>query len=166
VYFSRKQKYSLFDRELLAIYLSIRHFRYFVEGHDFFIVTDHKPLTCALTARSTNHSPRQAHQLDYISHFTSNLHHLPGAANNAADALSHLGVAALSLALPIALPYLAKAQQDEDITTDVKGTSPVLQSVAIPTTEFTLLCDMTTGTPRPYVPEKLRLQLFTQLHGL
>ena len=47
------QRYSTFDRELLGIYLSIRHFRYFVEGHDFFIVTDHKPLTYAITARST-----------------------------------------------------------------------------------------------------------------
>ena len=37
-YFSRKltpaqQKYSTFDRELLAIYLALKHFRYFVEGH-------------------------------------------------------------------------------------------------------------------------------------
>ena len=91
---------------------------------------------------------------------------MPGSANNAADALSHLDVAALSLALPIDLPALAKAQQDEDITTAVKGASLVLQSVAIPTTEFSLLCDMATGTPRPYVPKKLRRQLFTQLHDL
>ena len=48
---SAQQKYSTFDCELLAIYLSIRHFRYFVEGRDYFIVTDHKPLTYAITAR-------------------------------------------------------------------------------------------------------------------
>ena len=29
------------DRELLAIYLSIRHFRYFLEGRNFHIYTDH-----------------------------------------------------------------------------------------------------------------------------
>ena len=39
-YFSRKlqpaeKKYSTFDRELLAVYLAIRHFRYFVEGRNF-----------------------------------------------------------------------------------------------------------------------------------
>ena len=37
-----------------AMYLSIRHFRYFVEGCDFFIVTDHKPLTYAITSGSPN----------------------------------------------------------------------------------------------------------------
>ena len=53
-YFSRKLKpsetrYSTFDRELLAVYLVIKHFRHFVEGREFFVLTDHKPLTYALT---------------------------------------------------------------------------------------------------------------------
>jgi hypothetical protein len=48
-FFSRKlgpaeRKCSTFDRELLAVYLTIKHFRYFVEGREFFILTDHKPL--------------------------------------------------------------------------------------------------------------------------
>ena len=61
----------------------------------------------------------------------------------------------LSLAPSVDLPTLAKVQQDENITTAVKGTSLVLQSVVIPTTDFTLLCDVATGTPRPYISEKL-----------
>ena len=69
----------------------------------------------------------------------------------------------MSLALPNDLP---KAQWDEDITTAVKGTSLVLQTVAIPTTGVTLLGDVVTRMPHPHVPEKLRRQLFTQLHGL
>ena len=101
----------------------------------------------------------------YISQFTSDVCLLPGSANNAVDALSCIDVAALSMALPIDLPALAKAQRDEDITTAVMGTYLVLQPVAIPTTDFTPLCDVATGTPHPYVPEKLR-QLFTLLHGL
>ena len=49
-YFSRKlnvaeTKYSAFDRELLAVYLAIKHFRHFVEGRPFHVLTDHKPLT-------------------------------------------------------------------------------------------------------------------------
>ena len=49
-YFSRKltpteQRYSAFDRELLAIYLAVHHFRHMVEGRDFNVFTDHKPLT-------------------------------------------------------------------------------------------------------------------------
>ena len=45
-------RYSTFDRELLAIYLAIRHFRYFLEGRNFYVLTDHKPLVYALSAHS------------------------------------------------------------------------------------------------------------------
>lgn len=41
-------RYSTFDRELLAVYLAIRHFRHLVEGHPFHVYTDHKPLTFAI----------------------------------------------------------------------------------------------------------------------
>ena len=33
-------KYSTFSRELLSIYLSIRHFRHFLEGREFYVLTD------------------------------------------------------------------------------------------------------------------------------
>ena len=51
-YFSRALKpaqtrYSAFDREQLAIYLAVKHFCYFIEGHQFFIQTDHNPLMYA-----------------------------------------------------------------------------------------------------------------------
>ncbi len=52
-FFSKKLKpsetrYSTFDRELLAIYLAIKHFRHFVERQQFHILTDHKTLTFSL----------------------------------------------------------------------------------------------------------------------
>ena len=37
-------KYSAFDRELLALYLSVKHFRPTLEGRSFTIFTDDKPL--------------------------------------------------------------------------------------------------------------------------
>ncbi|BHF60579.1 hypothetical protein SprV_0100354400 [Sparganum proliferum] len=48
-FFSKKllpaeTRYSTFGRELLAIYLAVKHFRHFLEGRDFTIFTDHKPL--------------------------------------------------------------------------------------------------------------------------
>ena len=63
-------KYSAFDRELLAAYLAVRHFQYFVEGRMFHINTDHKPLTFALHSSVERHSPRQARHLAFISEFT------------------------------------------------------------------------------------------------
>lgn len=79
-FFSKKLKppetrYSAFDRELLAVYLAIKHFRHFVKGREFHVHTDHKPLTYALGARADHHTPRQIRQLDYICQFTSDLRH-------------------------------------------------------------------------------------------
>ena len=39
----REMKYSAFDRELLAVYLGIRHFQHYIEGRAFPIFTDHRP---------------------------------------------------------------------------------------------------------------------------
>ena len=99
-FFSRKltsieQRYSIFDRELLAVYLTIKHFRYFLEGRQFYVLTDHKPLTFALNARLDCHSPRQARHLDYIAQFASNIHHVQGPNNVVADALSRVKTNAL-----------------------------------------------------------------------
>ena len=72
-FFSRALKpaetrYSTYDPELLAIYLAIKCFRYFLERRDFHMLTDHKPLIYALSSRLDRHSPRQIHHLDFISH--------------------------------------------------------------------------------------------------
>ena len=96
-YFSKQlqcaqKRYSTFDRELLAIYQAVKHFRHFVEGRQFTIFTDHKPLTRALLASSDRYTPRQVRHLDYISQFTSDIRHVHGSQNRPADALSRLGV--------------------------------------------------------------------------
>jgi cleavage and polyadenylation specificity factor subunit 1 len=51
-FFSQKtstaqQKYSAYDRELLAIYEAVKHFRHMLEALHFVIFTDHTPLTYA-----------------------------------------------------------------------------------------------------------------------
>jgi hypothetical protein len=40
-----QQKYSAYDRELLAIYEAVKHFRHMLEARHFTIFTDHKPIT-------------------------------------------------------------------------------------------------------------------------
>ena len=42
-----RQKCSAYDRELLAIYEAVKHFRHMLEARHFVIFTYHKPLTCA-----------------------------------------------------------------------------------------------------------------------
>ena len=63
-FFSRKsntaeQKYIAFDRELLAVYAAIQHFRWVLEGRRFYVLSDHKPLTFNLHRQSDAWSTRQ-----------------------------------------------------------------------------------------------------------
>jgi len=81
-------KYSTFDRELLAAQSSIRHFRFLLEGRQFRLLTDHKPLVAAMLRVSPPWSARQQRHLSYIAEFTSDIRHTPGASNVVADALS------------------------------------------------------------------------------
>jgi len=171
-YFSKKLKpsetrYSTFDRELLAVYLAIKHFRHFVEGRTFHICTDHKPLTYAFHARTDHHSPRQIRQLDFICQFTSDIRYVKGSENVAADALSRIAVSAVT-GDSIDFQAMALAQQsDAELLHLQRGaTALTLQPVPLPTTDASLICDTSTGTPRPFVPENFRRGIFDSLHGL
>ncbi|GFX07464.1 retrovirus-related Pol polyprotein from transposon opus [Trichonephila clavipes] len=127
-FFSRKltsseKSYSAYDRELLAIYSAIRHFRYMLEARDFTMFTDHKPLTYAFRQKSDKCSPRQIRQLDFISQFTTNIVHIPGSDNIAADVLSH--VSAITFPSQIDYDCIAETQQtDQELHTLIaSGTS-------------------------------------------
>jgi hypothetical protein len=92
-FFSRKLstpelKYSTFDRELLAAFAAIRHFRFVLEGRSLRLLTDHMPLTLAMRRVSAPWSARQVRQLAYILEFTTDLRHVPGTKNVVADTLS------------------------------------------------------------------------------
>jgi len=92
-FFSKKfepaqSKYSAFDRELLAVYLAICLFRWALEGRQFHVFTDHKPLTFALHRQSDAWSARQQRQLSYVAEYTTDIHHIAGTLDVVADALS------------------------------------------------------------------------------
>ena len=85
-FFSRKlnsaeSRYSTFDRELLACVSTIPHFRFLLEGRQFFILSDQKPLSYALHRVSDPWSARQPRHLAYVDKYTSEIHHVPGADN-------------------------------------------------------------------------------------
>jgi hypothetical protein len=92
-FFSKKlepaqQKYSAFDRELFAVYAGIRHFRHMLEGRKFAVLTDHKPLTHAVSRVSDPWTARQCRHLAYVAEYTSDIRHIPGLSNVVADTLS------------------------------------------------------------------------------
>ncbi|GFX94912.1 retrovirus-related Pol polyprotein from transposon 17.6 [Trichonephila clavipes] len=146
-FFSRKltsseKSYSAYDRELLAIYSAIRHFRYMLEARDFTVFTDHKPLTYAFRQKSDKCSPRQIRQLDFISQFTTNIVHIPGSDNIAADVLSR--VSAITFPSQIDYDCIAETQQtDQELHTLIaSGTSLELKKVTFPNSSTEIMCDL------------------------
>lgn len=95
--FTESQKnYSTYDRELLAIHLSVKHFRYMLEGREFHIVTDHKPLVYAFS-KSRELTPRNQRALEYISQFSTDIRHIAGESNVTADCLSRAPIETISV---------------------------------------------------------------------
>ncbi len=50
-----ERRYSTFGRELLVVYLSVKHSRYCVEGGRLIIIIDHKPLISAMASLSSKY---------------------------------------------------------------------------------------------------------------
>ncbi|CAI2730875.1 unnamed protein product [Schistosoma spindalis] len=170
-FFSRRltpteTRYSAFGRELLAAYCAIKHFRHAVEGRQFILFTDHNPLTYALHTKSDRYSPRECRHLDYISQFTTDLRHIKGESNYVADALSRIQTNAVTLPV-LDLPAMAAAQANDPVCTEAPQSSSLqCQEVPLATSSGTILCDISTGLPRPIVPSTYRRLVFDALHGL
>ena len=77
-----------YDRELLAAFRSIRHFRQMIEGRNFTLFTDHQSLVPSLSKRTDPQTARQTYQLANIAEFTTDIRYVEGKANLVADALS------------------------------------------------------------------------------
>ena len=169
-FFSRQlrppeQKYSTYDRELLALYLAIRHFRYFLEGREFTAYTDHKPLVEAIRKATDPWTGRQQRQLSFISEFTTTIKYIEGKTNKVADCLSRAIINHISL---IDYSAMATAQATSDDIQNYQSAYPSLKIVSMPAHETgpELLCDISTGNPRPIVPHEFRKLVFDTIHNL
>lgn len=70
---------------LLAVRESMRHFRHFLEGHDFYALTDHKLLTAVLFNNCSSCTATTLTIGLHVGLLTSDLLHVQGSANQAAD---------------------------------------------------------------------------------
>ena len=106
-----QRMYSTYNRELTAIFESVKYFRHFLESQNFSVVTDNKPIKYALSQNSSKASPRQQRQLTNISQFTTNIQYQPGTDNVVVDSLSR--VETIRLPTEWSLIELAEAQKDD-----------------------------------------------------
>ncbi|BHF81037.1 hypothetical protein SprV_0702416600 [Sparganum proliferum] len=170
-FFSKKlskaeTRYSTFGRELLSSYLAVRHFRHLLEGREFTIFTDYKPLTFAMHSHSDKLNPREIRHLDYISQFTSDIRHIDGSRNEVADALPRPSIAHLQLSLGIDLAQMAAEQRRVGSPCDEDVSGLQLQELPLTTKNGTILCDVSIPSHRPFVPPSLCRKVFSSLHDL
>lgn len=168
-FFSKKfsppqQRYSAFDRELLAIYLAIKYFRYMLEGREFVTFTDHKPITFAFQQKLEKASPRQARHLDFISQFCTDIRHVSGKDNIVADTLSR--IEEINTELDFTAVALAQRDDDELKQLLASRTSLKLKELQIPGTNTHMYCDVSTQAARPYLPSPFRRAAFNAIHQL
>ncbi|BHF60491.1 hypothetical protein SprV_0100345600 [Sparganum proliferum] len=159
-------RYCTFGREPIAVFLAVKHFWYFLEGRDFIVFTDHRPLYFALKSSSDKFSPLEVRQLDEISQFTSDIRHINGSHNQVADELSRPSIAHPRLSPEIDLAEMAaeKCRVGSPYDEDVSGLQ--LQDLPLTTGNGTILCVVPTASHRPFVPPSLHRKGFSSLHNL
>ena len=73
-------------------------------------------------------------------------------------------MAALLPAVDLELMAFSQERDPEIRAARTAITSLVLQDIQVE--DFTLLCDVSTGVPRPLVPSQHRREVFNAIHGL
>lgn len=150
-----QRNYSVYDREFLAFYKGIKRFQHHLEGRNFTVFSDHKPLTFAFQQKSESYSPRRLRQLEFIAQFTTDIRHLLGSMNTVTDALSRLDELRFNNH-----EALANAQERDDEFKEL------LQGHSSPLCDKHLVVDTSTGHQRLYLPQGLRREVFNTLHNL
>lgn len=170
-FFSKKlsdtqSRYSTYDRELLAIYMAVKHFRRLIEGNEVVVYTDHKPLTYALTkTERTSDTPKRERQLHFISQFCSKIEYIHGRDNIVADALSR--ITTIDCSSVIDFNMLAEQQsQDEDLAQLLKQQNLHFIKIPLPGLKKHIYCENSTQCPRPYLPKSFRETAYKALHEL
>lgn len=167
-FFSKKlsetqQKYSTYDRELLAMYSALKFFRHMVEGQDVTILTDHKPLQYAFQQPLDKASERQRRQLSFISEITTEIIYVAGKENTVADTLSR--VETINMPTVVTTDELYEEQQkDEELQTLLRSkTALTLKKLRLDDGDKAIYCDVTDQI-RVYVPTPLRRRIFDVTH--
>ena len=85
-----------------------------------------------------------------------------------ADALSRIETNALQTNQSSYIDFqeIAAAQQEDPTLIQLQSSPSLkLKAMPVPTADCTIICDTSTGVPRPYIPEKFRHTIFDSLHA-
>ena len=153
---SAEQNYPTHEKELLAIIHAFKTWQHYLSGRPFDVYTDHHPLRYLQTQPTV--SKRQARWMDTLAEFDYTVKYIPGPSNRVADALSRQ-LCALATSSPVnsvlQTKIIAAYSQDPTVTTMIqalRSESPP-DNLDLSLSPSGLLLDLTTSTPRVYVPD-------------
>ena len=86
VWTSPERNYTTTKQECLAVVWAIQHFRVYIEGQEFQLLTDHNTLCYIL--KQTHPRGRIARWVMFLNQFTYTVKHVPGSKNVVPDAVS------------------------------------------------------------------------------
>ena len=109
---------------------------------------------------------RQQRHLTFISKFTTDLQHVSGKFNIVADCLSRATLNSVVLGIDYAAMACAQADDPNCKAFPTSITSLQIQPFQMDNSTTLLLCDVSTGHPRPLVPNSFQRQVFEAIHNL
>lgn len=154
-----QRKYSTFDRELLASYLAVIHFKHFIDGRKTTLFTDHRPLQSAFSCKKPPKSDRQQRHLSVLAEYIHTIEYIKGEDNVVADCLSRPTNAVIVDVCD--LPAITVLQKNDSEIESYK-----INLKSYPLQAELLWCDVSTPIPRPYIPESARHNIFKMLHDI
>lgn len=108
-----------------------------LEGRNFIIYTDHKPITYAFQQDPLRSSPRQVQYLEYVGQFSTDIQHIKGKDNVTADTLSRI----YSVQTAVDIEEIVKAQESDTELHELleQETSLKLKRLPVPGTKCTAI---------------------------
>ncbi|XP_042876281.1 uncharacterized protein LOC122255959 [Penaeus japonicus] len=118
------------------------------EGRDFVLFTDHKALVDAPRTTTQRHSPREECHFDFITQFISDIRHISGTHNLAADTLSSVTINAILPRVSITdYDQLAAKETTDSTLPGLQGQQTSLR-LEVANSNTSIFCDVSTGTSR------------------
>ncbi|KAI8484640.1 hypothetical protein Bbelb_375810 [Branchiostoma belcheri] len=126
----QERNWSTYDRELWAIVWSVRHYRSYLAGHHFTVITDHKPLV-GLSPKLISHDPtgRRARWAIELSTYQFNITYRAGKSHDNADAMSRRPPTVRDTTPSASINQSGLPGRDPTTTPTAEGPTPTVAAV-------------------------------------
>jgi len=147
-----EQNYSTIEKECLAIVYCTNHFRPYLYGRKFTVITDHKPLVWLHSIKDP--SSRLWKWRTKLAEYEYDIQYKKGSLNNNADALSRNPPLAITMPLAKGTSNDAEPSSEESIFSFPQERQPLIQEIQDSTEPDNIVA---ITPPHPHTPERLAL---------